>query len=158
MRASLTQAHKLQKHKMTYTGEKAQKCNHSFTCMWGLLGLIFSTESLLCFSIYFSGWTFWASGFMTGIPVSQPGAATRWVFAQIRVGTRQNHIWVLGWQGRGIPRAEKGEGWLWGEGGWVVGCGGLWGSLFTLIVTVGPQLGCHTSPRHIIHCLAMPKN
>ena len=27
------QAHKLQKHKMTHKGEKAHKCNHSFTCI-----------------------------------------------------------------------------------------------------------------------------
>ena len=53
------QAHKLQKHKMTHTGQKAHKYDHSFTCMWGLLGLIFSTESLPCLSISVSGWTFW---------------------------------------------------------------------------------------------------
>ena len=44
--------------------------------------------------------------------------------------------------------------------GWVDGCGGVGdfgGSLFTPIVTVGSQLGCHTSPRHIIHCLATSK-
>ena len=54
-----TQAHKLQKHKTTHTDEKAHKCNFSFTCIWGLLGLIFSTESLPCLSISVSGWSFW---------------------------------------------------------------------------------------------------
>ena len=53
------QTHKLQKQKMTHTGQKAHKYDHSFTCMWGLLGLIFSTESLPCLSISVSGWTFW---------------------------------------------------------------------------------------------------
>ena len=53
------QAHKLLKHKMTHTSQKAHKYDHSFTCMWGLLGLIFSTESLPCLSISVSGWTFW---------------------------------------------------------------------------------------------------
>ena len=31
------QAHKLQKHKMTHTGEKAHKCYHSFTCIYNCI-------------------------------------------------------------------------------------------------------------------------
>ena len=59
---------------------------------------------------------------------------------------------MLGWQGRGIPRAEKGEGWLWGENGWVVGWlwgGGLWGKSIHCDRHGGAAIGLsHLSTSH----------